>query len=182
MQKVKIKESVFVKYIDNTQIMKAISDVAHTITNDYKDSPSAPIMLITLSGAMPFATYLGQELGVDAQWAFVKCSSYGCSMKSGELKINMATTIPLEGRDVIVIEDIIDTGKTWVKLHDYCLENGANSVKIATLSIKRDVYKQDLNVDYVALDIVDKFVVGFGLDYDQYGRNLKHIYKLDSQE
>ncbi len=182
MQTVKIKEFSFVKYIDKVDVLNAIEKLAKQISADYKDSAEPPVLLVTLCGAMPFATYLAQSMDIDTSWAFVRCSSYGASMTSGNFTMPVEPTVSVEGRDVIVAEDIVDSGKTWMYLYNYCMEKGAKSVKIAALTTKKDVYKGSLPIDYVAIELEDKFIVGFGLDYDQCGRYLSHIYQLDESK
>jgi len=179
MQTVRIKEYSFVKYIDKVDVLSAIERLAKRITSDYKDNVEPPVLLVTLCGAMPFATYLAQSMEIDTSWAFVKCASYGDSMVSGSLTMTLEPTISVEGRDIIIAEDIVDTGKTWRYLYDYCMAKGAKSVKIATLTTKKGVYKGVLPIDYVAMELDDKFIIGFGLDYDHCGRHLSHIYQLD---
>lgn len=178
MQTVQIKEYSFVKYIDKVDVLSAIERLAKTITNDYKNNAEPPVLLVTLCGAMPFATYLSQSMELESHWAFVKCSSYGGGMASGDLTMTVEPTVSVKGRDVIVAEDIVDTGKTWLYLYNYCMAEGAKSVKMATLITKIDVYKGTLPIDYVAMELEDKFIVGFGLDYDHCGRHLSHIYHL----
>lgn len=178
MDNFRILDHDFRVYIKHDDVVAAIKSVARQIDANYTNSDRPPVLLITLSGAMMFAAELVQHLSVNHKWAFVKCSSYNDGMTSIGVKIEVEPTASLQGEDVIVIEDIVDTGSTWEFLHKYCLDAGARSVKIATMTIKNEVYKKSLPVDYVGLEIEDKFVVGFGLDYSQQGRNLPHIYQL----
>lgn len=178
MDDIKILDRSFRIYINHDDVVQAIERVAQSINRDYADSETPPILLITLSGAMMFAAELVQHLSIDHRWAFVKCSSYQDGMSSTSLRMQVEPTASLEGEDVIVIEDIVDTGNTWEFLHNYCLNAGARSVKIATMTIKSEVYKKSLPVNYIGLPIEDKFAIGFGLDYAQHGRNLPHIYQF----
>lgn len=177
MDTIKIGEYIFEPYISNVEICKAIDLLAQKLNNDYSGK-RAPLFLITLSGAMIFASELAQRLNFDPQWSFVKCTSYCDGLCSGDLTLDVAPTIGVNGEDVIVIEDIVDSGKTWAFLHNYCLKMGAKSVKVATLTFKEDAYNLDFGVDYVAMKIENRFVIGFGMDFMQLGRNLNSFYAL----
>lgn len=178
MDKITILDHQFELHIAESEILAATARVADRINADY-GAGEPPIMLVTLSGALLFAAELFKHLAFDSRWAFVKCASYGASLSSsGEVRMTLAPTVDVAGRDVIVVEDVVDTGSTWIFLHKYLLEQGARSVKLVTMTLKTEIYDKSLPVDYVALEIEDKFVVGYGLDYNQSGRNLRGIYKL----
>lgn len=178
METVQLLDHTFEIYVDNALICEATKQVAQKINADYANAGKPPVLLITLSGAMMFAAELVKHLTIDHKWAFIKCSSYRDEMRCGQIKLKVEPTSDIKGENVIVIEDIVDSGNTWKFLHDYCLEKGATSVDIATMSIKEAVYNKDLPVKYCALKLENIFVVGFGLDYAQKGRNLPHIYKV----
>ncbi len=172
----------FAPYISSDQIEESVKAVAEKINSFYKDSQEPVLMLITLSGAMMFASELSKYVTIPLQWGFVKCSSYGVGMtSSGTVKFTVEPTVDVARRNVLVVEDIVDTGNTWVALHANLQERGAKSVKIATMSIKREVYDKDLDVDFVAMEIENKFVVGYGLDYGELGRNINGIYQITSR-
>lgn len=178
MSIVKIGDKEFVPYIPTDQIDEAVRRVARSIDECYASNAEPVLMIITLSGAMMFAADLNRHCSTPFEWAFVKCSSYGSSMQSsGNITFDVPLSFDIEERDVLVVEDIVDSGNTWQAMHAYFSERNPRSLRIATLSIKRDVYDKELPVDFVALEVEDKFVVGYGMDYDQKGRSLNGIYK-----
>lgn len=165
--------------VERQDILSAIDSLAQRLNADYGHHPTPPLMIITLSGAMMFATELALRLDFNVEIAFVKCSSYhGGISSSGKINFELECTISPLDRHVIVVEDIVETGNTYVALHQYLTQQQATSIRIATLLRKPNLYKHSLPIDYVALDIEDDFVVGFGLDYNQLGRNLGSIYSL----
>lgn len=179
MSKIKLLDLEFETYITANEIAQATSRVARAIEADYMERATLPILLITLNGAAPWAMQLAQELRFDATWGFVKCSSYGAStVSSGQIKMEVPPTVDFVERDVIVVEDIVDSGLTWTALHDYLMEHGASSVRIATMAFKAEAYRGTAAVDYIALRVNNLFLVGNGLDYNQQGRNLKDIHQL----
>ncbi len=178
---IKIKDKIFAPYILEKDIDEAIDRVADAINREYEGCAKPVVMLVTLCGAMQFAAELNKRLSFPIEWAFVKCSSYGQSIESsGLVSFDVPITMEVEGRDVLVVEDIVDTGATWVALHKYLMDRGVNSLKIASLAIKREVYDKDIEVDFVALELENRFVVGYGFDYGGLGRNLNGIYALTS--
>ncbi len=178
-QLITVGDKDFAPYISASQIEDSVKAIAQSINESYSEAKAPVLMLVTLSGAMMFAAELSKYVTIPLEWAFVKCSSYGVGMtSSGTVRFTVQPTVPVEGRDVLVIEDIVDTGNTWVALHSNLLEANAASVKIATMCIKREVYDKPLPVDFVALEIENKFIVGYGLDYGEIGRNINGIYVL----
>lgn len=179
MTKVKFHDLQFEPYIGASDIQSATKRIAAQIDKDYAQYTNQPLMLVTLNGAMLWASQLIAELNVDFEWAFTKCSSYGSGIKSSNnIILQVPPTIELKGRDVLVVEDVIDTGNTWEFLHKYAMEQGASSVRIATMTFKPEVYTKPLALDYVALTVENKFIIGNGLDYNQQGRNLRDLYTL----
>lgn len=178
----RIHDIDFEPYISSDRIEEAISVLAERINVDYADRDSPLVVLITLSGAMIFASELCKRLTVPVELGFVKCSSYGVTTHSqGDVKFDVEPTIALKGRDVLVAEDIVDTGNTWVALSRYIKKHNARSVGIATLLLKEEVYDKSLPLDYVALKVENIFLVGYGLDYNQLGRNINAIYKASTR-
>lgn len=168
----------FERYLTSDQIEANIELLAKRINHDYGALDQPLVMLITLSGAMMFASELSKRLTVDVQWAFIKCSSYGeCMCSSADVKIVVEPTVSLNGRDVLVVEDIVDTGNTWVAMHPYLMSFEPRSLKIATLMLKKEVYNKPLPLDYVGMEVETSFLVGYGLDYNECGRNLNGIYR-----
>lgn len=169
----------FELYITADILQGHIKRIADQINLDYANAPRRPLIIITLGGALVFGADLIRQLNFVTDIAYVKCSSYNNSMESsGCIDFELGLTISAADRDVIIIEDIVDTGNTYVALHDYLLKVGVRSVKIATMLLKSSVYKKNLPIDYLAVAIDDIFVIGFGLDYNQLGRNLNGIYRL----
>lgn len=169
----------FEPYLSSEFLTEKIAAVASHINRDYAAETDPPIILITLGGAVVFAADLVRRLNFVAELAFVKCSSYYDSMhSSGQITFELDVTVSVSNRRVIVVEDIVDTGNTYVALHDHLIRMKAGSVSIATMLLKKEVYKQSLPIDYTAVEIDDVFVIGYGLDYNQLGRNLNGVYKL----
>ncbi len=176
---VKIKDKVFERLLDASQIEKQIERVACELDAAYANVSQPVVMVVTLSGAMAFAWELSKRISFPVEWVFIKCSSYGSEMQScGEVALSVVGRCELEGRDVLVIEDIVDSGNTWVSLHNHFMTLLPRTLRIATLSIKREVYDKALQIDFVALELENRFVVGYGLDYDGGGRNLNGIYEF----
>lgn len=181
MQKniVTLHDKSFRVSVPRADILRAIESLSRQLNADYEQYSEPPLMIVTLSGAMIFASELASRLDFNVEIAFVKCSSYNEAMSSSsEVVFEMECTISPAGRHVIVIEDIVETGNTYIALHRYLSHKQALSIRIATLLHKPNLYKHDLPIDYAALTIDDDFVVGFGLDYNQLGRNLRAIYSL----
>ena len=139
-----------------------------------------PILLITLNGAVFFAVDLIKQLDIKCRISCVKVSSYSGTESTGQINSLIGLNEDVRGQRVLILEDIVDTGRTYVHLHKILSEAGAKDIRMATMTMKRDAYKESLPVHYVGLDIPNKFVVGRGLDYDGYGRNLNDIYQVVS--
>ena len=120
-----------------------------------------------------------KRLNFPCEFSSIRLSSYEGTLSTGVTRKVLGLTSSIKGRTVLVVEDIVDTGKTITDLHALLLDAGAADVKICTMLLKPEVYKKDLKLDYVAMEIENRFIVGFGLDYDQLGRNYKDIYILD---
>ncbi len=181
--RVTLHNRVFESYIPESTLQKAIRKVAARINLDYASSQKPPILLVTLNGAFLFGAELYKELTPGFELGFVKLASYGSGTKSsGKVRVEIAPTVPIRGRDVIVVEDVVETGNTIETLYKLLTEAGAKSIRTATLLIKPNLYLKSIPIDYMALEIEDRFVVGFGLDYNQQGRNLRDIYQLVVEE
>ena len=180
MERILLKDKYFVPYIPNKRLEKAIDAVAERINHDFRDFNGVPIVLCVLNGSILFTAELMKRLDFTCEFSSIRLSSYEGTLSSGVTRKVLGLTSSIKGRTVIVVEDIVDTGKTIMDLHSLLLEAGASDVKICTMLLKPEVYKRDLKLDYVAMEIENRFIVGFGLDYDQLGRNLKDIYILDT--
>lgn len=172
----------FEPYIPASQIESAVEGVARRINADYAHCITPPLFLVTLSGAFMFAAELSKYLNIPVEFAFVKCSSYNtAAVSSGEVRFEVECTVSPTGRDVIVVEDVVDTGNTYVALHAYLMRLEARSIRIASLLLKTEVYDKSLPLDYVALSVENIFLVGYGLDYNQLGRNINGIYRQSTR-
>ena len=179
MERILLKDKYFVPYIPYTRIEKAIDGVAERINQDFKNFDGVPIVLCVLNGSIMFTAELMKRFEFPCELSSIRLASYEGTLSTGVTRKILGLTTAIKGRTVIVVEDIVDTGKTISDLHDILLEAGAADVKICTMLLKPDVYKKDLKLDYVAMEIENRFIVGFGLDYDQLGRNSRDIYILD---
>lgn len=179
MNKVTLKDKTFKTFIPYERIMEAIDDVAARINEDFKGCQDLPILLCVLNGSIMFTAELMKRLDFNCQIVSTKLSSYEGTNTTGNVKQAMGLTADITGRRVIVVEDIVDSGNTIVELKRILEEKGASESRICTLLFKPEAYKKDIKLDYVAMEIPNDFIVGFGLDYDELGRNFKDIYVLD---
>jgi hypoxanthine phosphoribosyltransferase len=152
--------------------------MAALINNDY--AGKRPFCIAILNGSFMFASDLFKQLHLDAELCFIKLASYKGMKSSGNVVTSIGLEEDLFGKDVIIVEDIVDSGKTLHNFLPRLMHQQPRSLKIATLLHKTEVTKYPLTLDYVGFEIPDKFVVGYGLDYDGLGRNLKEIYQLVS--
>lgn len=176
MQQVQVCDKVFSKYIDRATIQKRVAELANEINIDYEGL--TPLFLGILNGSFIFASDLFRQITIPAEISFIKLASYKGTTSTG----NVITAIGLEenvtGRHVIILEDIIDTGKTLHTFLPQIVQQNAASVKIASFLSKPSARVYGVNSDYTGFEIPDNFVVGYGLDYDGYGRNLPDLYTL----
>ncbi len=171
-----ILDKTFVKYISSDEIDKEIARLAAEISAEYMDDD--PILLITLNGAVFFAVDLLKNLNIKCKITCVKISSYSGTESTGKINSLIGLNEDVEGKRVLILEDIVDTGRTYAHIHKVLMDAGAKDVRMATMTMKPEAYKGDIPVHYVGMEIPNKFVVGRGLDYDGYGRNLNDIYQL----
>lgn len=175
---IRVRDLDFEPYISSDAVREQITQLAGVINKDYAEVV-CPLLLITLSGGIVFGGELFRQLSGDVEIGFVKLSSYGDTTRSsGSVRVDVAPTVDVADRDVIIVEDVVDTGNTIEVLTNMLTQAGARSVKVATLLIKRDVYKKDLPIDYVGFESENIFIIGYGLDYGGLGRNLDGIYKV----
>ena len=160
------------------QIDEAVAKVAEKINTDLKDV-DVPIFLSILNGSFMFTADLMRKIEVKSDVVFVKLASYQGTESTGEVKQIVGLTKGVEGKTVVVVEDIVETGNTIEEIHKILKDAGAADIKICTLLYKPDAYKKDIPIDYAALQIPNDFIVGYGLDYNQLGRQYKDIYVLD---
>ena len=178
-EKIQLHDKTFKPYIRHERILDAIDGVAREINHDFHDSTDIPVILCVLNGSIPFTGELLQRLDFPLQVVSVKLSSYQGTQSTGTVLNVMGLTSNVRGRRVIICEDIVDTGNTIVAMKDLLQDAGVVDSKVCTLLVKPEVYKKHVKLDYVAMEIPNRFIVGFGLDYDELGRNIKDIYVLD---
>ncbi len=168
--------------IPEEEIKRKVKELGEKITEDYRDSEEV-ILVGLLRGSTIFLADLSREIKLDAKIDFMVVSSYGSGMESSrEVKINKDLEEDIRGKDVIIVEDIIDTGYTLEKVKDYLLLKNPSSFKICTLLDKPERREVSVDVDYVGFKIPDVFVVGYGIDYAQKHRNLPYIGKVVPDE
>lgn len=179
MDKIQLHDKKFRPFIENEKIERAIDGVAARLNEDFKDSSDIPVLLCVLNGSILFTAELMKRLNFPLELMSMKLSSYEGTRTTGQVLEVMGLTGNVEGRRVIVCEDIVDTGNTIVALQHMLKQKGATEVRICTMLLKPEVYDKPVKLDYVGMEIPNAFIVGFGLDYDDLGRNYKDIYVLD---
>ncbi len=178
MKEIRILDKSFREMIPESGISKRIGELAAMINNDY--SGKEVIFLGILNGAFLFAAELYKRTDMLSRISFVKLASYQGTKSTGTVKELIGWNEDIKGREIIVVEDVVDTGHTLDRIIDELRIRKAGSVRIATLLYKPDsfLYKDKINLDYVGFEIENNFVVGYGLDYDGFGRNLPAVYTL----
>jgi len=175
MPNIKIKDLEFKKIISAAKIEEKISELAEQISRDYKDK--TPVFLPILNGSFMFAADLLKEVNIPCRVSFVKTSSYAGTSSTGQLKTLIGHDESLFQQHILILEDIVDTGLTLDKIIEELRDRGAKSVEAISLLRKKPAREKKIDVKYVGFDLEDEFVLGYGLDYDGLGRNLKDIYK-----
>lgn len=179
MDKITLKDKVFKPYISNAEIMECIDRMTEKINRDFEGCTDVPIVLCVLNGAIIFTAEVMKRLRFNCELVSIKMSSYQGTSSTGTVLTMLGLTADVTGRRVIICEDIVDTGNTIVALKELLIDKGASEVKICTMLVKPEVYKKSEKLDYVAKEIPNAFIVGFGLDYDELGRNYPDIYVID---
>lgn len=176
MSIVKIKDKTFETSISEAEIKARIKEVAARINEDMTDKN--PLFLGVLNGAFIFAADLMREVTVPCEISFVKLASYQGITSTGKVHEVLGINEDLTGRHIIVVEDIVDTGRTMKQMIESLGTRNPASVSICSLFVKPDKLEEDIDIKYPCFSIPNDFIVGYGLDYDQQGRNLKEIYTL----
>lgn len=177
MKIVKINDKTFEISIPESVILERVNAVASRIKADMADKN--PLLLAVLNGSFIFAADLMRGLGdMPCEVSFVKLASYDGTSSTGSVRQLLGLNTPIEGRHVIVVEDIVESGLTMERLLATLAEQRPASVEVCTLLLKPDRLKVDLDIKYVAFSIPNDFILGYGLDYDQQGRQLRDIYTL----
>lgn len=180
MSTIKLHDKYFKPFISKNKIEEAISNMAELIRKECKEE--VPIFIGILNGSFMFVADFIRAYKADCEVSFVKLASYEGIGSSGKVKELIGLTENLEGRTIIILEDIIDTGNTLEEIFNIFRNKKIKELKIATLFFKPDVYRKELPIDYIGITIPDKFIVGYGLDYNGLGRNLADIYQLTTQK
>ena len=176
MPVIKVHDKSFETYLSEETIQQKIKELALIINKDY--AGKRPLFIAILNGSFMFAADLFKHLTIEAELCFIKLASYKGMKSSGKVVTSIGLEEDLFGKEVIIVEDIVDTGKTLHNFLPKLLHQQPKSLKIVALLHKPEATTYPLTLDYVGFAIPDKFVVGYGLDYDGLGRNLKEIYQL----
>ncbi|MBR1387691.1 MAG: hypoxanthine phosphoribosyltransferase [Alloprevotella sp.] len=177
MNRVKVKDKVFKPFISEETIKTRVKELAAVMSEDL--AGKKPLFLVVLNGAFVFAADLVREVNLDCEVSFIRLASYAGTSSTGVVREIMGLNERLEGRTVVIVEDIIDSGLTMKDLIAKLEERHPAEIKVATLLVKPCNLKVDLTVDYCCFEIPNDFILGYGLDYDGEGRNLKEIYVID---
>lgn len=176
MDIVKIKDKTFKISIPESEILKHVKEVADRINRDMADKN--PLFLAVLNGSFMFAADLMKLITIPCEISFVKLASYQGVISTGSVREVIGINENLSGRTVVIVEDIVDTGLTMKRMIESIGTRNPASVHICTLLLKPEKLQEELDVEYVAMKIPNDFIVGYGLDYDQQGRNLRDIYTV----
>ena len=177
MKRVKIHDKNFEIFIPYEKIRSVIEEMAEQMNKDLNGKK--PLFICILNGSFMFAAELFKRINIiEAEISFVKLASYHGDQTTGKVKQLIGLNEKLDGRSVIVLEDIVDTGITIRNIQEQLAQLNPGDVKIATMLLKPDALKEEVDLDYVGLEIPNDFIVGYGLDYNGYGRNLIDIYSV----
>ncbi len=172
---VRLHDKTFELFIPHEEIMKAVKNLAGQIEAEVKETP---VFIITLKGATNFGMDFAKYFNKNAIFDYIRLKSYVGTSTTGKPEVILDVTENIEGKDVYVLEDIVDTGNTLEEIIRLLQAKNPASVKIVALFFKPEAYTKDYELDYVGMSIPNKFIVGYGLDYNELGRNLNDIYQL----
>lgn len=173
---IQILDKTFDSYISSYDIQSNIKKIAKKIDENYYNKN--PLMLGILNGSFMFISDLVKKMEIDPEISFIKLVSYKGTSTTGKVNELIGMNEEIKGRHVIIVEDIIDTGNTLEKIIEILKDKSVASVEVASLLYKFEAYKKSYDIKYIGLKILNKFVVGYGLDYNGKGRSLEDIYKL----
>lgn len=176
MPVIKVHDKSFETYLSEETILQRVKELATAISKDY--AGKRPLFIAILNGSFMFASDLFKQLTIEAELCFIKLASYKGLKSSGNVVTSIGLEDDLFDKDVIIVEDIVDTGKTLHNFLPKLRHQQPRSLKIAALLHKSEATQYHLELNYIGFDMPNKFVVGYGLDYDGLGRNLKEIYQL----
>ena len=176
METIRIKDKQFKTFITEEQILKEVARVGEEINRDLADAN--PLFVSVLNGSFMFTADLMKHVSVPCEISFVKLASYAGTSSTGKVKELVGLNDDITGRTIVIVEDIIDTGLTMERLIETLKARNPKEIRIATLLVKPDKLKVDLDIKYIAMSIPNDFIVGYGLDYDGLGRNYRDIYTV----
>lgn len=176
MDVVKVHDKTFRLSIPEEKIMEAVDSLARQISLDYSDKD--PLFLAVLNGAFVFASDLFKRISFPCSISFVKIASYAGTSTTGNVKRLIGLNEDLKGREIVIIEDIIDSGTSMKYLLEELKKLNPLNIRIASLLFKPEAFREDYTIDYIGISIPNDFIVGYGLDYNGYGRNLRQIYTV----
>jgi hypoxanthine phosphoribosyltransferase len=176
MSRIKVHDKEFEIYIPQDQIERAIKKVADNINRDL--AGKNPLFLIVLNGAFMFAAELFKHVEIECEISFVKLSSYSGTSSTSVVRELIGLDHSITGRNIVLVEDIIDSGLTMLFTIEKLKKLEANDVKIATMLFKPKAFQYNFPIDYVGIEIPNDFIIGYGLDYNEHARNLPDIYKI----
>ena len=176
MSTIRLGDKTFVPYIPEEKILAAVKNVAGRINTDMEGLN--PLFLVVLNGSFVFAADLVRDISIPCEVSFVKLASYHGTSSAGAVKELVGLNEDLEGRNVVIVEDIVDSGNTIAHLLDQVQSQRPASVCVASFLFKPEVFKRDFTIKYVGMEIGNDFIVGYGLDYNGLGRNLRDIYVI----
>jgi len=175
MKEIRLHDKVFVPFLKEEQILEAVRRLAEEVARDVQDMP---VFIIVLKGGFIFGSDFAKFYNGPAVFDFIRLKSYRDTRSTGKPEVLLDITENIKGKEVYVLEDIVDTGNTLGTILDLVNKHQPKSVKIVTLFFKPEAYKKDYPVHFVGLEIPNKFIVGYGLDYNELGRNLPDVYQL----
>jgi hypoxanthine phosphoribosyltransferase len=176
MSIIQILDKKFETFIPYNEIETAIAKMAEKMNPELRDKK--PIFLVILNGSFMFAADLMKMMDFPCEISFIKLASYSGTQSTENVKELIGFNEDIKGRTIVIVEDIIDSGLTLAGVIGQLNKMGAAEVKISTLLFKPNAFKEHYNIDYIGIEIPNDFIVGYGLDYNQYGRNYKDIYKI----
>ena len=178
MELIKLHDKTFEPYVSAEELNQIAERMASEVYQDLQES--RPIFIAILNGSFMFAADFLRHYKGECEISFVKMASYEGTQSTGKIHQLIGLSTPVEGRDVVILEDIIDTGNTLEEIYRIFEDKKVNSFRVATLFFKPDAYKKDLKIDYVGKPIPNRFIVGYGLDFDEIARNLPQVYQLNT--
>ena len=178
MELIKLHDKTFEPYVSAEELNQITERMASEVYQDLQES--RPIFIAILNGSFMFAADFLRHYKGECEISFVKMASYKGTQSTGKIHQLIGLSTPVEGRDVVILEDIIDTGNTLEEIYRIFEDKKVNSFRVATLFFKPDAYKKDLKIDYVGKPIPNRFIVGYGLDFDEIARNLPQVYQLNT--